>query len=95
VWQLPFGFSAFALAFLDRGWLRVIDPLPTEESRIRLGSFGFGVRVQNTSGLTMLLDYAVPTVATAKAETLGTVVPVSGPGSSNTWRIDASIRQSF
>lgn len=95
VWELPLGFSLYALAFLDRGWLRVIDPLPAEESRIRLGSYGVGLRAQRPGGLSLLLDYAVPTVNTLKAEALGTSVYVSGPDSPNTWRIDAAIRQTF
>lgn len=48
-----------ALAFYDRAQLRVSDPLPLEDARIDLSSYGLGVRAQGR-GFVARLDIAVP-----------------------------------
>lgn len=53
------GVQLKALAFYDWAQLRVSDPLPLEEARIDLASYGLGVRAQGR-GIVARLDIAVP-----------------------------------
>ncbi len=53
------GVQLKALAFYDWAQLRVSDPLPREEARIDLASYGLGVRAQGR-GIVVRLDVAVP-----------------------------------
>jgi len=50
--------DAHLLGFTDWAWLRVQEPLPQQESRFRLGSYGAGLRLKDTSGLRLSLDLA-------------------------------------
>lgn len=46
------------LGFTDWAWLRVQQPLPQQEARFRLGSYGAGLRLRDASGLRLSLDLA-------------------------------------
>jgi hemolysin activation/secretion protein len=94
-WAPWSGVSISGLAFLDRAWLRVLDALPSEQSSIRMGSYGLGLRAQTSFGMQLRLDFAVPQVATLKADSSGQLVPVSGKATQNERRWDLSIKQSF
>lgn len=52
-----------ALAFYDRAHLRTSDPLPLEDARSDLASYGLGFRIQG-HGVTARLDVAVPNFST-------------------------------
>ena len=52
----------YAFVFVDGGVATLIDPLPAQPYRTRLWSTGFGLRLENASGLSGDLDYAVPQV---------------------------------
>lgn len=54
-----------ALAFLDAGTVRVIDPI-TAEDRFTLSSLGLGLRLKATSGLNAELLWAYPLKAVGK-----------------------------
>ena len=62
------GISVKALGFFDRAHLRTIDPLPLEDPRVNLGSYGLGMRLQGR-GITARLELAVPVFST------GTLTP--------------------
>lgn len=49
----------FALAFLDRAWLTILSPLPSQQSGFSLSSAGAGLRIQR-KGLQFALDWAMP-----------------------------------
>ena len=49
----------FALAFVDRAWLTVLSPLPSQQSGFSLSSAGVGLRLQR-KGLQFGLDWALP-----------------------------------
>lgn len=52
------GAGLSALAFVDRGLLVRSDPLPGEQHRIHIGSYGFGLRITSNIGLEARLDWA-------------------------------------
>jgi hemolysin activation/secretion protein len=52
------GIETRAIGFLDWASLRRQQPLPSEESRYSIGSWGLGLRLRDTSGLHLALDWA-------------------------------------
>jgi hemolysin activation/secretion protein len=46
------------LAFVDQGWVTVVDPL-FATARFELASYGLGVRLSGTRGLSLTLDWAI------------------------------------
>jgi hemolysin activation/secretion protein len=46
------------LAFADQGWVTVLEPL-FANARFELASYGFGLRISGTRGLSVTLDWAV------------------------------------
>ncbi len=94
-WTPLSGVVVSGLVFVDRAWLRVLDALPSEQSAIRMGSYGIGLRAQNGSGLQVRFDYAVPQFATLKADSSGKLVPVSGAATANARRWELSVRRAF
>jgi hemolysin activation/secretion protein len=52
----------YALAFIDGGVTTLVDPLRSQDYHTRLWSLGVGLRLENASGLSGAIDYAVPRV---------------------------------
>jgi hemolysin activation/secretion protein len=52
----------YALAFVDGGVATLVDPLNSQDYNTRLWSLGAGLRLENASGLSGAIDYAVPRV---------------------------------
>ena len=50
----------YAFGFVDAGIATLIDPLPSQDSKFHLWSTGVGLRLENSSGLSGSLDYAIP-----------------------------------
>jgi hemolysin activation/secretion protein len=46
------------LAFVDQGWVTVVDPL-FANARFELASYGLGLRVSGSRGLSVTLDWAI------------------------------------
>ncbi|KGM39974.1 hypothetical protein JY96_07790 [Aquabacterium sp. NJ1] len=84
-----------ALLFWDRGELRLIKPLPTEIQKVQMGSYGLGLRLDNSKGLTARLDLAFPIYDTSKPTESGGQEAATGSQSARRWRLDAALRQSF
>lgn len=55
-----------ALAFIDAGTVRVVDPLIAEQDRFNLGSVGMGLRLDTGNGLRGELIWAYPLRAVGK-----------------------------
>ena len=87
--------SLQGVVFAEGAALRVNEPLAAERQRIRMASAGLGMRLRAPYGLQARLDWAVPLLATLKADTTGTVVPASGNASRNEQRWDLSVRHEF
>lgn len=98
----------WALAFFDRAQVRIFQPLPQlvasgggvlrseEISRVDLGSWGLGLRLNNGAGLEASLDYALPIFDTSKRDSAGQFyVPASGSKAGKPGRWDASVKYSF
>lgn len=84
-----------ALLFWDRGELRLIKPLATEIPKVQMGSYGLGLRLDNSKGLTARLDLAFPIFDTSKPTESGGQEAATGSQSARRWRVDAALRQSF
>jgi hemolysin activation/secretion protein len=50
----------YAFGFVDAGIATLLDPLPSQDAKFHLWSTGVGMRLENTSGLSGSLDYAIP-----------------------------------
>jgi hemolysin activation/secretion protein len=60
-WALLRGTENLAfLAFLDEGYVAIIEPLPQQQARFQLASMGLGARLTGHTGLTGSLDWAYP-----------------------------------
>ncbi|MDO9237143.1 MAG: ShlB/FhaC/HecB family hemolysin secretion/activation protein [Aquabacterium sp.] len=84
-----------AVAFWDRGELRLIKALATEKPIVQLGSIGLGLRLNNAQGLTAKLDLAIPIYDTTKPTESGGVESATGGQDKRRWRLDLAVRQSF
>lgn len=88
-------FSGQGVLFYDRAALRIIDPLPAEQSWIGMASWGLGWEMQAPYGLLLRAGFAMPLLKTLKADSSGTLVPVSGESTKNRRRFDLSLRSTF
>jgi hemolysin activation/secretion protein len=50
----------YAFGFVDVGVGTLLDPLASQESKFHLWSTGVGLRLENSSGLSGSIDYAIP-----------------------------------
>jgi hemolysin activation/secretion protein len=50
----------YGFVFIDAGVASLVDPLPGQAGQVTLWSVGVGARLENTTGLSASLDYAVP-----------------------------------
>jgi len=67
-WQAPFGIAArqaYAYVFYDAGIVGIIDPLPQQDAREHLLSWGVGVLLIGYGGFDAGIDWARPLVTTA------------------------------
>jgi hemolysin activation/secretion protein len=94
-WTPMASLTMSGLLFLDRAWLRALDALPSEQSNVRMGSYGIGLRAQGSGGLQVRIDFAIPQFATLKADSSGKLVPASGSATPNPRRWELSVRQVF
>lgn len=89
------GLRATALAFVDRGFVHIINPQLTQVSRTHLGSHGLGLRFFNDSGLQIGLDLSRVVYDTQRPTDTGTPAFASGPRADRRHRLDISVQQSF
>ncbi|MDE2401315.1 MAG: ShlB/FhaC/HecB family hemolysin secretion/activation protein [Burkholderiales bacterium] len=91
VWA-PFpDLNVTGLAFFDRGFVLLKNPLPSQKSHIHLGSTGLGWRADNSRGLQLSLDVALPLLETQRAADSGAYESAT----KRRVRVDLSLRQSF
>lgn len=50
----------YIFGFVDAGVGTLIDPLPSQDAKFHLWSTGVGLRLENSSGLSGSVDYAIP-----------------------------------
>lgn len=85
------GWKSLGLAFYDRGFVALIDPLDGQLRRANLASFGLGWRLENGKGLLLSLDVAQPIFETQRADNDGKYQLATRRSP----RLLASLRQSF
>lgn len=95
VWLNVEGFRATGLAFMDRGFVRLINPQLGQVSRIHLGSSGLGLRVFGDNGTQIGLDLARVLYDTSRPADNGRRTYASGPRADRRYRVDVSVRLSF
>lgn len=85
------GWKSLGLAFFDRGFVALIDPLEGQLRRANLASYGLGWRLENGKGLLLSLDVAQPIFASQRADNDGKyqIATRRSP------RLLASLRQTF
>ncbi len=86
------GWKSLALAFADRGFVGLIDPLPGQQARAHLASIGLGWRLEDGKGLLCALDVARPLIASRRAENDGTYAVATRRHSTH---VLLSVRQVF
>lgn len=94
-WLNVSGFRATALAFADRGFVRIVNPQLTQVERVHLGSFGLGLRFFSDGGLQAGLDVANVVFDTLRPTDNGASAYASGPKADRRYRVDFSVQQSF
>lgn len=55
--------QAYVYGFVDGGIVGIIDPLPQQDARMHLGSWGAGLRISGLAGFETALDWAYPRVS--------------------------------
>lgn len=80
------GAGLSGLVFVDRGLLVRSDPLPGEQDRIHIGSFGVGLRVTAKYGLEARLDWADLIFDPVSLST-GSSTNVRAPASASRWAL--------
>ncbi|MEK8086071.1 ShlB/FhaC/HecB family hemolysin secretion/activation protein [Aquabacterium sp. A3] len=95
VWLEVAGIQATALTFVDRGFVRIVDPQPTQTARTHLGSYGLGLRFFASWGMTLSIDYARVVFDTVRPTDNGSVQFASGPKAGRDHRVDVSLQFSF
>ena len=95
VWLEVAGIQATALTFMDRGFVRIVDPQPTQTARTHLGSYGLGLRFFASWGMTLSIDYARVVFDTVRPTDNGSVQFASGPKAGRDHRVDVSLQFSF
>ena len=95
VWLEVGGVQATALTFVDRGFVRIIDPQPTQQAHTHLGSYGLGLRFFASWGMTLSIDYARVVFDTVRPTDNGSVQFASGPKAGRDHRVDVSLQFSF
>lgn len=94
-WQPATTTSLRALAFVDQASLHKLSALPGEATSVRLGSVGFGLRLDSGFGLSANLDWARVLRDTTLLNSSGSRKPLSGPGAGRSQRWDLSLRHAF
>lgn len=94
-WQPAAAMSLRALGFVDQAALRRLSPLPGEPASVRLGSAGFGLRLDSAFGLSASLDWARVLNDTAPPNSAAAREPPSGRGVQRGQRWDLSVRHAF
>ncbi len=94
-WQPASAISLRALAFVDQAALHKLSALPGETASLRLGSVGFGLRLDSGFGLSASFDWARVLHDTTLLNSAGTRQPLSGPGAGRSQRWDLSVRHAF
>jgi hemolysin activation/secretion protein len=94
-WLNTSGFKATALAFADRGFVRIVNPQLTQIERVHLGSFGLGLRFFSDGGLQMGLDVSQVVFDTLRPTDNGQSAFASGAKADRRYRLDFSVQQSF
>jgi len=95
VWLNVAGFKATGLFFMDRGFLRLINPQLTQIERTHMGSHGLGLRIFGDSGTQIGVDLARVVFDTARPTDNGQRAYASGSRADRRYRLDVSVRQSF
>jgi len=95
VWLEVAGVQSTALAFMDRGFVRIVDPQPTQTARTHLGSYGLGLRFFSSWGMTLSVDYARVVFDTVRPTDNGSVQFASGRKAGRDHRVDVSLRFEF
>ena len=90
-WSPVTNWSVTGLAFHDRGFVLLKDPLPGQKSRNKLASVGLAWRAENNRGLQVSLDLALPLIETQRAADSGAYESAT----KRRVRGDLSVRQSF
>lgn len=90
-WLAAGDWRSSGLAFVDRGFVMLKDPLAGQQARVHLGSYGLGLRVDNGQGLQAALDVAMPVFETRRAADDGSYQPASRRRA----RWELSVRQAF
>jgi hemolysin activation/secretion protein len=70
-WGVAAGWRLSALAFFDRGEVRLQDALSGQVPRAQLGSYGLGWRAEYGQGLLLSMDVAMPLFETQRAADAG------------------------
>lgn len=86
---------ATALGFVDRGFVYLFDPQPTQQGRTHLGSYGLGLRFFALDGLRVNVDYARVVFDTIRPTGSGAVEFASGSKAGRDHRIDVSVQYAF
>jgi hemolysin activation/secretion protein len=94
-WQPAAAISLRALGFADQAALRRLSALPGELGNVRLGSAGFGLRLDSAFGLSASLDWARVLHDTTLLTSAGAREPLSGRGAQRGRRWDLSLRHAF
>jgi hemolysin activation/secretion protein len=94
-WLNAGGFKATGLVFMDRGFVRIINPQPTQIGRVHMGSHGLGLRFFGDKGLQVGLDLSRVVFNTTRPTDNGQTAYASGPRADRRYRFDVSVRQSF
>ena len=94
-WQPTAATSLRALGFVDQATLHKVSTLPGETANVRLGSVGFGLRLDGGFGLSANLDWARVLRDTSLLNSSGTSDALSGPGANRGQRWDLSVRHAF
>lgn len=95
VWLNLSGLRATALAFYDRGFVRLINPQLTQLPRVHLASHGLGLRFFSDGGLQVSLDLARVIFDTQRPTDNGSREFASGPRADRRYRLDIGVQQSF
>jgi hemolysin activation/secretion protein len=90
-WSPIADWSVTGLAFYDRGFVMLKDPLAGQKAHNHLASTGLAWRAENTHGLQVSLDVALPLIETQRAADSGAYESAT----KRRVRGDLSVRQSF
>jgi len=94
-WLNVAGIRSTALAFADRGFVRIVNPQLTQIARVHLGSLGLGLRFFSDDGLQAGLDLSRAVFDTLRPTDNGASAYASGEKADRRYRLDLSVQQSF